>query len=43
MVFSIYISPIWASPLGMVWTIGGIAYAWRYYQAPENKGISFCY
>jgi hypothetical protein len=43
MVFSIYISPNWASALGMVWTIGGIAYAWGYYQAPEKKGISFCY
>jgi glutathione S-transferase len=39
--FSIYISPIWASALGTTWIIGRIAYAWGYYQAAEKRGIGF--
>ncbi|MEA5550590.1 MAPEG family protein [Anabaena cylindrica UHCC 0172] len=39
--FSIYISPIWASALGTVWVIGRIAYAWGYYQAAEKRFIGF--
>ncbi|MGM3309321.1 MAPEG family protein [Anabaena sp. WFMT] len=39
--FSIYISPIWASALGTAWIIGRIAYAWGYYQAAEKRGIGF--
>ncbi|MFM2064175.1 MAG: hypothetical protein RLZZ507_3846 [Cyanobacteriota bacterium] len=39
--FSIYISPIWASGLGTAWIIGRIAYAWGYYQAAEKRGVGF--
>ncbi|MBK1987364.1 MAPEG family protein [Sphaerospermopsis aphanizomenoides BCCUSP55] len=39
--FSIYISPIWASALGTTWIIGRISYAWGYYQAAEKRGIGF--
>lgn len=39
--FSFYISPIWASGIGVVWLVGRILFAWGYYQAAEKRTIGF--
>jgi glutathione S-transferase len=40
-IFSVFVSPIGATILGVVWIIGRIIYAWGYYQAAEKRRIGF--
>ncbi len=39
--FSLYVNPIWASGLGVVWILGRIVYAWGYYQASDKRAPGF--
>ena len=39
--FSIYIAPLWASVLGLVWIAGRIVYAVSYSRDPQRRGAGF--
>ncbi|MBH8565214.1 MAPEG family protein [Nostoc sp. CENA67] len=39
--FSLYVSPLWGTGLGVVWLVGRIAFAWGYYQAAKKRVIGF--
>jgi glutathione S-transferase len=39
--FSWYVSPPWASGIGLVWIAGRILYARGYYAAAEKRGLGF--
>lgn len=39
--FSEFISPIWASGIGVFWLVGRSLYAWGYYQAAEKRMLGF--
>lgn len=40
-IFSMVISPVWASLLGVVWIIGRIVYAMGYFQAAHKRSTGF--
>jgi glutathione S-transferase len=39
--FSIYVAPLWASVLGLVWIAGRIVYAVSYSGDPQRRGLGF--
>jgi glutathione S-transferase len=39
--FAMYMSPVWAGRIGLLWVLGRIVYAWGYYTAAEKRGPGF--
>jgi glutathione S-transferase len=39
--FALFLSPLWAAVLGLVWVAGRAFYAWSYYRDPETRGPGF--
>ena len=39
--FGVYVSPLWAGLIGLVWIAGRAHYARSYYRAPESRGPGF--
>lgn len=40
-IFSLVVSPVWASLLGVVWIVGRIVYAAGYFKAAAKRGTGF--
>ena len=38
---ALFLRPLWAAILGLIWVVGRVIYAWSYYRDPKSRGPGF--